>query len=372
MRKYLTNILIIFISIIIGLVMIEVLLRIFLPQNLNISQIDEERVYKHEPNIESVLKRQEFLTHVKINSLGLRDREYAFQKPANTERIAVVGDSFVFGYGVELNETFVKLLENKLNKQSNKTFEVMNFGTSAYGTEQEYLTIKNDVVLYSPDVIILVFFSNDLKDNMKFNLFSVKNNTLIQNPPQKITAILKIRNFISWHSHLYALIYRSVIDNQNLRNLLIKAKLLNPPYKEPSTDFDSLIYQNSYNADFEYSMNKTILLLNKIKETSNNHNLRFILLLAPSKEQVDDTEMKKYISKMNINTSELNATLVQDTIKISLRKSNITIWDLSEQFMENSINNTFYYDTDPHWNKKGHELAANIIYENLINKINIS
>ena len=87
MRKYLTNILIIIISIIIGLAMIEILLRIFIPQNLNISQIDEERVYKNTPNIKSVLKRQEFLTHIKINSQGLRDREYTFEKPANTERI---------------------------------------------------------------------------------------------------------------------------------------------------------------------------------------------------------------------------------------------------------------------------------------------
>lgn len=346
--------------------MIEILLRTFLPQNLNISKVDAERVYVNGPNIKSVLKRQEFSTHIQINSQGLRDREYSFGKPANTERIAVVGDSFVFGYGVELNETFVKILENKLNKRSNKTFEVMNFGTSAYGTEQEYLTIKNEVIRYSPDVIILVFFSNDLKDNLKFNLFDVENNTLIQNPPQKITTILKLRNFISWHSHIYALIYRSVIDNQNLRNLLIKAGLLNPPYKEPSTDFDSLIYQNSYNADFKYSVNKTALLLNKIEEMSNNNHIKFILLISPSKEQVDGTAMKDYISKMNLNISELNVTLVQDTIKTSLRKSNITILDSLEQFKKNNINNTFYYSIDLHWNTKGHELVADILSERLI------
>src|SRR3989344_7830887 len=52
---------------------------------------------------------------VKINSEGLRDYEYRIKKPDNTFRIVVLGDSMVFGYGLDLEDTFPKFLERKLN-----------------------------------------------------------------------------------------------------------------------------------------------------------------------------------------------------------------------------------------------------------------
>src|SRR5262245_29159034 len=48
------------------------------------------------------------------NALGLRDYEFAEEKPPGTYRIVVVGDSVTFGPGVGLDETFAKRLERKL------------------------------------------------------------------------------------------------------------------------------------------------------------------------------------------------------------------------------------------------------------------
>lgn len=367
-----SNILLLFITIIVFLIVIEILLRIFYPQNLNITRLDSEKIFELKPNIESILKRQEFITNVKINSQGLRDREYDLKKPNDTTRIAVVGDSFVFGFGVELNETMVKILENKSSSRLNKNYEVINFGVSAYGTEQEYILIKDSVINYNPDIIILAFSLNDIKENVKFNLFDIKNNTLIRNPPQKILPILKLRNYISWHSHLYSLIYFSAIDNQKLRDFLIKAKLLNPPYKEPNTDFESLLYLNSKNQDFDYAMNKTLLLLNEINNLANRNSINLIVFIIPTKEQVDDNKMREYIKNHDINREKLNITKVQEIIRSSMQKNNIIVVYPLDQFKKYNINNTFYYDIDGHWNKKGHKFAADIIYENLIKRSIVS
>jgi len=344
----------------------EMFLRIFYPQNLNFTRLSIDKVYEHKPGVRTILQRQEFSTHVTINSEGWRDRVYSIEKPKNTKRIAIVGDSFVFGFGVEENETFVKILERKLNEKYEKNFEVMDFGESAYGTEQEYFVIKDAVLKYSPDLIILAFSPNDLKENTKFNLFDVKNNSLVRNPLKEISASLKARNFISWHSHLYSLFYFSVIDNSDLRNFLIKIHLLNAPFKEPSTDFDSLVYQNSNNSDFKYSVNKTLLLLDEISKMAESKKATIALFIIPAKEQVDGSKMQKYMQLHKLDSSRLNITLTQDILKESFKKD-IIVMDPLPKFVKSNKDNAYYYNIDVHWNKKGHEFAADILYEKLIN-----
>ena len=368
--QFLKNGVLLLMTVIAFLVILEILLRIFFPQNLNITRVDSDKIFELKPNIASVLRRQEFKTHVKINSQGLRDKEYELKKPDNTVRIAVVGDSFVFGFGVELNETIVKILESKLNSRLSKkryiNYEVMNFGVSAYGTEQEYILIKNKVITYSPNIIILAFVPNDFKENVKFNLFDVKNGALIRNPPQKITSLLKLRNYISWHSHLYSLVYSSIIDNQKLRDFFIKAKLLNPPYKNPNTDFDSLIYLNSKNQEFDYTVNKTLFLLNAINNIAKKNNIELVIFLVPTREQVDNNKMKDYIKSNKLPFEKLNITKVQEII-MAVQKENVIIIDPLDLFNKYNKNNTFYYNVDGHWNAKGHQFAADILYEKLIN-----
>src|SRR5206468_9682819 len=57
------------------------------------------------------------------NSLGYREREPGPKDP-NRYRIAVVGDSFTFGQGIEASERFSNLVEGSLGPRD----EVLNFG----------------------------------------------------------------------------------------------------------------------------------------------------------------------------------------------------------------------------------------------------
>ena len=96
-----------------------------------------------------------------FNSQGLRDYEYNLKKPENSIRIAAVGDSITFGAGVNLEDTYVKQLEKKLNNDCNKKVEILNFGASGASTINELELIQKKVLLYEPDVIILQMDNND-------------------------------------------------------------------------------------------------------------------------------------------------------------------------------------------------------------------
>jgi len=100
-----------------------------------------------------------------INSLGMRDREVARQKRSGVFRIAVLGDSLTYGWRVSLEECYVKKLETLLNSRnasSDRRFEVLNFGVSGYNTEQELIVLREKVIGFEPDLVIVGFVPNDI------------------------------------------------------------------------------------------------------------------------------------------------------------------------------------------------------------------
>lgn len=108
-------------------------------------RMDKERMYK-----------------VKVNSVGMRDREISNEKPKNTIRILCIGDSITEGPGVNNEATYPKLLENILNEKApNKKYEVFNCGVGDYNTAQEVLFLRDIGLTYKPDVVILGYYLND-------------------------------------------------------------------------------------------------------------------------------------------------------------------------------------------------------------------
>ena len=117
-------------------------------------------------------------TLIHINSDGFRDdKDYPVEKPKDTIRIVTLGDSFTFGYGVELNETWPKQLETILNnnrKNQSIHYEVLNFGVMGYNAEQEYYFFKLKAMKYNPDVVIIQFLSDDLENMSWVKLMTEK------------------------------------------------------------------------------------------------------------------------------------------------------------------------------------------------------
>ena len=95
---------------------------------------------------------------IQINSLGWRDREIPFEKQEGTFRIVALGDSITFGWGVELNETYVKQLETILRTQHpNRNYEVINIGIEDLGLQEELKLLKQVGLNFQPDLVLLGF-----------------------------------------------------------------------------------------------------------------------------------------------------------------------------------------------------------------------
>ena len=99
-------------------------------------------------------------THVKINSKGLRDREFSYERPSGRMRILMLGDSITFGWGVSLEETTSKRLERLLRKQG-FDLEVINTGVGNTNTEMQAAYFMAEGYKYFPNIVILNYFIND-------------------------------------------------------------------------------------------------------------------------------------------------------------------------------------------------------------------
>ncbi|MFT4690868.1 MAG: lysophospholipase L1-like esterase [Limisphaerales bacterium] len=123
---------------------------------------DQKLGWRNIPN----LKSSTYGKQLTINSRGLRDREYDYERTPGGSRILVLGDSYAWGYGVGDDEVFSEVLEQNLGSGKDRC-EVINTGVSGWGTDQELIFFRSEGVKYRPDVVVLAMFvQNDPINNV--------------------------------------------------------------------------------------------------------------------------------------------------------------------------------------------------------------
>jgi lysophospholipase L1-like esterase len=101
---------------------------------------------------------------VRTNSFGLRGPETSLAKPEGVFRIAVLGDSWAFGWGVGEGEPFPEVLAALLDRRdAGGRVEVLNFSVSAYNTLQELAVLRGKALAFQPDLVLLAYNVNDVE-----------------------------------------------------------------------------------------------------------------------------------------------------------------------------------------------------------------
>jgi lysophospholipase L1-like esterase len=108
-----------------------------------------------------------WMTEMKIhtNALGLRDRDYPAEKAPGEFRVVCLGDSATFGQGVEMDETYARVLGRLLARRyPGHTFTVINAGIPGYSILQGYYFFTEQLeARYHPDLVVVNEF-NEFSD----------------------------------------------------------------------------------------------------------------------------------------------------------------------------------------------------------------
>ncbi len=283
---------------------------------------------------------QQVIVHT--NSAGFRGaREYALQKPKGVIRIAALGDSFVFGFGVQDAETFPALLEADGGGR-----EVLNLGVPGYGIDQIYLSYREVARPYHPDIVLIGIFPEDFwrctrsfadSGHVKpyFSL-SKEGKLVLHNVPVPPPFSLDTDQFplLVEQNALQKLLNRSVlyrIARKPLIKLAKNMRLIDPDSSE------------------EWLVGRAILS-QLIKEVRADGATPLILLM-PSKAWAENTR----------RTSQ------ERSIRRFAEREKVDLINLRPEFNDAIAKDgleAYYIKNDWHWTAKGHRLVADVINQN--------
>ncbi len=115
---------------------------------------------------DTVAQRAPWAVEFRYNSQGFRGPEFP-AKRANVLRVAVLGDSFTEGQGVDVPDTYPFVLEKLLNAAEPGRWEVLNFGRRATDFPALY-DVFETILSSAPDVVVYGMTPNDPERSAAF------------------------------------------------------------------------------------------------------------------------------------------------------------------------------------------------------------
>jgi lysophospholipase L1-like esterase len=276
-------------------------------------------------------QKTEFTHFRKVNSLGLCEQEITVEKSPHEYRILALGDSYTEGVGTNYDSTWVKVLERSLSPHiQHKKVTAINAGISASDVYYEYVLLKERLLPFKPDLVIVAINNSDIQDVMirggmeRFHLDGSVRASL-RSPPWEI---------------VYAISYivRHIVhDLLGYNWLLLK-------------DDQAIVMERQ-------AVNLLRSAINAFASLAREQGFRLLIVFHPHENEV---KYGRYGSSAFHNlVSELEGA--QDRESIDL----LTYYRLNQIITkENSAN--YYWRFDLHHNTKGYELMGQAIAHKIL------
>ena len=324
--------------------------------------------------------RGEYSAYIQINNKGLRGQEYPYQKPSDTFRILVLGDSFTAALQVKDQDLFTSLLREQFNQaSSDKRVEVINAGVVGYGTANELSYFMHEGYKYASDVVILMFFAgNDVLNNINPPHYKIEDGRLIPIdlvyrsdigvPPwaQDGTIFRKTRNYLYTHSRLYSvtielLVYALIQQSPQLSTLLQSMGFVEAT--RPVMNAGN-IYSFLQPPQEAWTMTEALLI--ELHREIQSQGSQLIVVIIPDETEVDPVKWDKLFAEYPtlFDRTGLNDTPTTRLEQLFTRHA-IPHLQLRTTFQahQSKTQGLIYYPYDGHWTPLGHHLAAQVIYD---------
>lgn len=256
------------------------------------------------------------------SSKGIRDREFAELTPPGKTRIALVGDSFVFGEGVPVHKTLPRQLQEKLGDR----IECINAGQVGANAEQEFAILNSILLDADCRRIVLVIIPNDIpltpslaKEQDYINDFILIRDRYLEQ---------------AWDKSLW-LGHSRVVD-------LVTAPRAMAKIRQETIAW----YLRCYSA--ERNRRNLAWMRQQFQDVGARKDCHVAVVLYPLLESLDE---------------DYPLVEVHEVIRQMVERAGLPFLDLTPVFAGQKTSELWVHETDHHPNGQAHQLAATAIYE---------
>ena len=244
------------------------------------------RGYTPGPGVVHFDRNREYQVWLRHNSAGFRSPEIAREAPPDRTRLMVVGDSQTYGTGVENDEAYPAVLE-----RLDPSLQVINAGVPGYGPDKQLLLLRETIGTWSPDLVVLAFFWNDLFDarQAEYNRPVLRDGKVHFVPPEPASpehpAFRVFNARKEKRARRYAIVpvesrlYRFVSDRTKLLRYAIQARLGGEERRALPRAFAP--------GEEDAAWPLCYALLREIAQVARTGGARFALLVVPDQVQVE-------------------------------------------------------------------------------------
>ena len=273
------------------------------------------------------------------------EKNYSLENGKNRTRIVLLGDSFSFGNGMDLNETFPEILRKKLGEN----VDIINLGVPGYDINNQYIIYEQIGKKFNPDLVIIQFTTNDWNKKKIIEQDGIKRINLSQathvdpkgflvSSSNKDGILRRIHLSLLYNVKSYSFVYSNLRESLNTLVRSYFKRQVPLEFSNPSSE--------EYKSSYEFYRS----IVEMLKEETNGD---LLIFLGPFEDEVIGTDRLTEFYGTNYSIDPYQTK--RDVKKIA-GELNVTLIELK------SNESDIYIPLDGHWNAQGHKEVAETLY----------
>ena len=266
-------------------------------------------IYVHDPVLKMYLMKENFHTTMYANGYVWNHRtdSKGFRNPVSKDRtdIVLLGDSFIYGHGLDWEYTLSHFLEGK-------GYDAYNLARQGDSSHSEMYMLGQFGLPLKPRYVFYFYFSNDISDLFTYGIRKEEMEEFIQKPLETVALGASTERRIS---------KESLLDKSYIYQYL--------KYRAALRQHQKILKTADYDLGWKYTK-KAIAYMDYI---SGLHGAKFVIVPIVKDTYNDYLILKNFASEQNIEFLDMS--------------------DLNDK--------KYYLKNDEHFNEKGHERMAELV-----------
>ena len=362
MRRLRSRLALVLGGLVVALLLAEGVLRLFAPGSVysypgQLYREHPTRYYEMVPGFHGTMSQADYSFKFQLNGLGYRDRE--LNALPGGPRVWLLGDSLVFGQGVDAERVMSVQLENELANNGGPA-AVVNGGVGGYGTVNTVAQLRDHVDAVAPDLVIVTLnLSNDVEDNLLAPEMIVSGGYLGRARADG-TGPSPADVWLRAHVRSYQMLRRALERPQGPVEVHQRHQIFQVPVPPPDevAHFVELARSGPVSERIQSMLDATDRALGELAAEAAARELPVGVVIMPASFNFRPGEIQQVARHSRVPEAEVDAARIVERARLLVEGHGLPVLDLCPVFAAVPDPGVLTFRYDSHYSAEGHRLAA--------------